>query len=80
MVVDFKSLACHCCRFESHQGLWIVSCEEAIQITYRRMLVVLLRCPVVLETMLGEAPKVFLHQLNWNEKRLLDNSFQKLLY
>ena len=32
--VDFKTLASHCCGFESSQGLWIHSCEEAIQLAY----------------------------------------------
>jgi hypothetical protein len=33
-VIDFKPLASHCCGFESRQGLWILSCEEAIQLAY----------------------------------------------
>jgi hypothetical protein len=33
-VVDFKSHAPHRCRFESRQGLWNLSCEEAIQLAY----------------------------------------------
>jgi hypothetical protein len=33
-VVDFKSLAPHRCGSESQQGLWILSCEEAIQLAY----------------------------------------------
>ena len=41
-------LAPHCCVFESHQGLWIISCKEAIQLACRT-LVVLLRCLLVLE-------------------------------
>jgi hypothetical protein len=47
-VVDFKSLAPHCCGFESRQGLWILSGEEAIQLAYGTS-VVLLMCPFVLE-------------------------------
>jgi hypothetical protein len=31
-VFDLKPLAPHHCRFESRQGLWILSCEEAIQL------------------------------------------------
>jgi hypothetical protein len=61
MVVDFKPLAPHRCGFESQQGLWILSCEEAIQLAYGT-LVVLLRCPFVPEIMHGRAPEVFLHQ------------------
>jgi hypothetical protein len=33
-VVDFKPLAPHRCGFESLQGLWILSCEEAIKLAY----------------------------------------------
>jgi hypothetical protein len=60
-VVDFKPLAPHRCGFESRQGLWILACEEAIQLAYRTS-VVLLRCLLVLEIMHGRAPEVFLHQ------------------
>jgi hypothetical protein len=60
-VVDFKSLAPHCFGFESLQGVWILSCEEAIQLAYR-MSVVLLRCPFVPEIMHRRALEVFLHQ------------------
>jgi hypothetical protein len=60
-VVDFKPLAPHCRRFKSQQGLWILSCEKAIKLAYR-MLVVLLRCLVVPEVMHGGASDVFLHQ------------------
>ena len=35
--------------FESHQGFWILSCDEAIQLAYWTMLV-LLRCLLVPET------------------------------
>jgi hypothetical protein len=54
-------LAPHRCGFESRQGLWILSCEEAIQLAYGTS-VVLLRCPFVPEIMHGKAPEVFLHQ------------------
>jgi hypothetical protein len=47
--------------FESLQGLWILSCEEAIQLAYG-MTVVLFRCPFVPEIMHGRAPAVFLYQ------------------
>ena len=30
--VDLELLAPHCCEFESCKGLWILSCEEAIQL------------------------------------------------
>jgi hypothetical protein len=60
-VVDFKPLAPHRCGFESRQGLWILSFEEAIQLAYGTS-VVLLRCPFVPEIMHGRAPEVFLHQ------------------
>jgi hypothetical protein len=59
-VVDFKPLAPHRCGFESRQGLWILSCVEAIQLAYGTS-VVLLRCPFVPEIMHGRAPEVFLH-------------------
>jgi hypothetical protein len=62
MAVDFKPLACHRCGFESRQGLWILSCEGAIQLAYGTS-VVLLRCPFVPEIIIqGRAPKVFLHK------------------
>jgi hypothetical protein len=60
-VVDFKPLAPNRCGFESRQGLWILSCEEAIQLAYGTS-VVLLRCPFVPEIMHGGAFEVFLHQ------------------
>jgi hypothetical protein len=59
-VVDFKLLAPHHCEFKSRQGLWILSCEEAIQLAYG-MLVVLHRCLLVPEIMHGRALEVFLH-------------------
>ena len=43
------------------EGLWILSCEEAIQLA-NIMSVVLLRCPPVPEIMHEGAPEVFLHQ------------------
>jgi hypothetical protein len=60
-VVDFKALALYRCGFESRQGLWIISCEEAIQLAYVTS-VVLLRCLFVPEIMHGRAPEVFLHK------------------
>jgi hypothetical protein len=60
-VVDFKPLAPHRCGFESLQGLWILSCEEAIQLAYRTS-VVLLRCPFVPEITHRRPPEVFLLQ------------------
>jgi hypothetical protein len=47
--------------FESHQGFWILSCGEAIQLAYR-MLVVL--CPVLPEIMHIGASEIFLNQLS----------------
>jgi hypothetical protein len=60
-VVDFKPLAPHRCGFESQQDLWILSCEEVIQLAYG-MSVVLLRCQFMPEIMQERAPEVFLHQ------------------
>jgi hypothetical protein len=60
-VIDFKPLAPHRCGFESREGLWILSCEEAIQLAYG-MSVVLLRSPFVPEIMHRRAPEIFLHQ------------------
>jgi hypothetical protein len=54
-------LAPHRCGFESRQGLWILLCEEAIQLAYG-MSVVLLRYPFVPEIMHERAPGVFLQQ------------------
>jgi hypothetical protein len=53
-VVDFKPLSPHRCGFESQQGVWILSCEEAIQLAYGTSLV-LLRCLFVPEIMHGRA-------------------------
>ena len=33
-IVDLESLAPHCCGFQYRQGLWIPSCEEAIQLAH----------------------------------------------
>jgi hypothetical protein len=60
-VVDFKPLVPHHCGFESRQGLWILTCDEAIQLAYGTS-VILLRCPFVPEIMHGRATEVFLHQ------------------
>jgi hypothetical protein len=61
-VIGFKPLAPHRCGFESWQGLWILSCEEAIQLAYGTS-VVLLRCQFVPEIMHRRAPaEVFLYQ------------------
>jgi hypothetical protein len=60
-VVDFKPLAPHRCWFEACQGLWILSCESAIQLAFGTS-VVLLGCLFVPEIMHGRAPEVFLHQ------------------
>ena len=35
LVFDLESLAPHCCGIESHQGYWILSCEEAVKLAYR---------------------------------------------
>jgi hypothetical protein len=56
-VVDFKTLA-YRRGFESRQGLWILSCEEAIQLAYETS-VVLPRCPFAPGIMLGRTPEVF---------------------
>jgi hypothetical protein len=60
-VFDFKPLAPHRCGFESQQGLWNLSYEEAIQLAYGTS-VVLLRCLFMPEIMHGRAPEVFHHQ------------------
>jgi hypothetical protein len=60
-VVDLKPPAPHRFGFESRQGLWILSFEEAIQLAYGTW-VILLRCPFVPEIMPWRAPEVFLHQ------------------
>jgi hypothetical protein len=61
MVVDLKPLAPHRCGFESRKGLWILSCEKAIQLANGTS-VVLLMCPFVPEIMHGRAFDVFLHK------------------
>ena len=43
-VVDLQSLAPHHCGFESHQGLWILSYAEAIQLAYGTSVVLLCAC------------------------------------
>jgi hypothetical protein len=63
--LTFKTLAPHRCGFESRQGLWILSCEEAIQLVYGTSLV-LLRFPFVPEIIHGRAPEFFFHQESWN--------------
>ena len=40
-VVYLESLAFHRCEFDSHQGLSIISCEEAIQLAYGSSMVLL---------------------------------------
>jgi hypothetical protein len=57
-VVDFKPLVPHRCEFE---GLWILPCEEVIQLAYGTS-VVLRRCPFVPEIVHGRATEIFLHQ------------------
>jgi hypothetical protein len=44
-VFDFKPFAPHCFEFKSLQGIRILSCEEAIQLAYETM-VVLLKIPL----------------------------------
>ena len=34
-VIDLESLAPHRCGLDSGQGIWILSCVEAIQLDYR---------------------------------------------
>ena len=58
-VLVLFSLAPHQCGFESHQGLWILSCDEVIQLAFRTS-AVHLGCPLVPEIMHGGAPEVFL--------------------
>ena len=41
-VVDFESLAAHCCGFESRQGLWILSFDEANHLAYGTSMVILI--------------------------------------
>ena len=60
-VIDLESLAPHHSGFKSRQELWILSCEEAIQLAYR-MSVVLLSCLHMPEIMHGGALEVFVHQ------------------
>ena len=57
-VVSFVSLSTHSCRFESRHGVWILSCQEVIQLAYCTS-VVLLRCPLVPDIMHGVTPEVF---------------------
>jgi hypothetical protein len=64
-VIDFKPLAPHRCGFESRQELWILSCEEVIQLAYGTSMVPF-RCLFVPEIMHRGAPEVFLQQLSWN--------------
>jgi hypothetical protein len=54
-------LASLCCGFNSQQGLWILSCEEAIQAAYGTS-VVLLWCPFAAKIMHGRAHEVVLYQ------------------
>ena len=57
-VVDLESLALHHCGFESHQVLGILSCDEAIQLSYG-MLVVLLKFQLeseIMQSCAGDLP------------------------
>jgi hypothetical protein len=49
-VVGFKLLGSHRCGFEFQQGLWIITCKQAIQLAFGT-LVVLHRFPFVPEIM-----------------------------
>jgi hypothetical protein len=60
-IVDFKPLAPLRCGLESRQGIWILSCEEDIQLAYGTS-VVLLRFLIMPEKMQGRDPEVFLNQ------------------
>jgi hypothetical protein len=55
-VNDFKLLAPHRCGLESHQGLWILSCEESIQLANVTSVVLLKQ--FVLEIMLKATPEI----------------------
>jgi hypothetical protein len=60
-IVDFKPLASNGCRFKSQQGLWILSCEEAIQLAYRSGWFYFMYVPFLSEIMHRRGPEVFLH-------------------
>ena len=62
-VIVLESLSPHRFGFESHQGHWIISCEETIQLAYGTT-VVLFRCPLIPEIMHGEAPEVLTPPVN----------------
>ena len=52
-----ESLTPHNCGFVSRRGIWILSCQKAIQLAYGTS-VVLLRCPIVPEITRGFSPQV----------------------
>ena len=56
-IIDLELIAPQWCGFESQYRLLDFSCEEAVQLAYR-MLMVLLGCLLVPE--IGGAPEVFL--------------------
>jgi hypothetical protein len=56
-IILINPLAPYRCGFEYRQGLWILSCEEAIQLAYGTS-VVLLRFPFVPKIMYVRAPEV----------------------
>ena len=58
---DIESLASHYYRFEFRQKLWILSCEEVIQLIYGTS-VVLLRYLFISKIIHEEAPEVLHHQ------------------
>ena len=60
----FDLLAPHRCEFKSRQGIWILSCEQAIWLAYETSMV-LLRGSLVPEIKYGGAPDVLLHQYSW---------------
>jgi hypothetical protein len=77
--MDFKPLALHCFGFEPCQGLWIISCEEAIY-QAKGILLVLFRCPLVPEIMHRRAPEVFLHQVKLESSHMIFTALLRNIY
>lgn len=70
--MGFVSLVHDLCRFGVSQGPRILSCDVAFQLAYRRSLV-LPRCLLVTEIMLGGAPGVF---LNHEQMTMLNKTYK----
>ena len=61
-VVYFESLAPDCFEFESCQRVWILLCDEAIQLAFGMSVVLHVHACALNNTLRGVWPEVFPHQ------------------